>query len=142
MAKAVREVFDAIKPETIFNALGAFHKLTASLILSDKNADKLKRTFKGLFAALDLIKTIAGGAVSIAFKVLSKALGAADLNILDFTARIGDAIVKFRDFLENNKLVNGAIDLMVKGFEKVAEVVGNVINAITDNPITNSRHLG
>ena len=136
MAKAVREVFDAIKPETIFNALGAFHKLTASLILSDKNADKLKRTFKGLFAALDLIKTIAGGAVSIAFKVLSKALGAADLNILDFTARIGDAIVKFRDFLENNKLVNGAIDLMVKGFEKVAEVVGNVINAITDNPIT------
>lgn len=136
MAKAAREVFDAIKPETIFNALGAFHKLTASLILSDENADKLKRTFKGLFAALDLIKTIAGGAVSIAFKVLSKALGAADLNILDFTARIGDAIVKFRDFLENNKLVNGAINLMVKGFEKVAEVVGNVINAITDNPIT------
>lgn len=136
MAKAAREVFDAIKPETIFNALGAFHKLTASLILSDENADKLKRTFKGLFAALDLIKTIAGGAVSIAFKVMSKALGAADLNILDFTARIGDAIVKFRDFLENNKLVNGAIDLMVNGFEKVAEVVGNVINAITDNPIT------
>lgn len=136
MAKAAREVFDAIKPETIFNALGAFHKLTASLILSDENADKLKRTFKGLFAALDLIKTFAGGAVSIAFKVLSKALGAADLNILDFTARIGDAIVKFRDFLENNKLVNGAIDLMVKGFEKLAEVVGNVIHAITDNPIT------
>ena len=32
MAEAAREVFDAIKPETIFNALGAFHKLTAFVI--------------------------------------------------------------------------------------------------------------
>lgn len=136
MAEAAQEVFDAIKPETIFNALSAFHKLTASLILSDENADKLKRTFKGLFAALDFIKTLAGGAVSIAFKVLSKALGATNLNILDFTARIGDAIVKIKDFLENNKLINGAIELLVKGFEKIAEVVGNAINAIIDNPIT------
>ena len=116
IAQAAKEVFDAIKPETIFNALGAFHKFTASLILSNENADKLKRTFKGLFAILDIIKTITGGAVTIAFKIFSKILGNANLNILDLTSRIGDAIVKFHDFFENNKLINGVVDFIIQGF--------------------------
>lgn len=135
MSQAAKEVFDAIKPETIFNTLAAFHRLTAALILSDENADKLKRTFKGLFAIIDIIKTITGGGLSIAFKVFAKAIGAADVNILDFTARLGDAIVKFRDFLFNNELVNETVDLLTAGFEKIAEVIGNIINLIVDNPV-------
>lgn len=136
MAKAAKEVFNAIKPETIFNALAAFHKFTAALILSDENADKLKRTFKGLFAALDIIKTILGGTVSVAFKIFTRAIGNANINILDFTARIGDAIVKFRDFLLDNKYINGAVDFLVEGFEKVAEVIGQIIDALLHNPVT------
>ena len=136
MAEASREVFDAIKPETIFNALGAFHKLTASLIMSDETADKLKRTFKGLFAAIDIIRTIAGGGFSIAFRVLAKALGTADVGILDVTSRLGDMIVKLRDFLFNNELVNKGVELLGTGLEKLGEIFGNIIDLIAHNPIT------
>lgn len=136
MADAFKEVFKPLSSNQIFDAMAAFHKLTAALILSDENADKLKRTFKGLFAALDIVKTILGGAVSAAFKIFSSAIGNANVNILDFTARIGDAIVKFRDFLVNNKYINGAVDFLVEGFEKVAEVIGQIIDALLHNPVT------
>lgn len=136
LSQGAREVFGVLKADTIFNLIAAFHKLTSSLILSDVNADKLKRTFKGLFAAIDLIRAIATGGASLAIRIFAKALGVADLNILDFTSRIGDAIVKFHDFLLNNKLVNTAVELLGKGFEKVGEIIGKVIKLLTNNPIT------
>lgn len=136
LSQGAREVFGVLKADTIFNLIAAFHKLTSSLILSDVNADKLKRTFKGLFAAIDLIRAIATGGASLAIRIFAKALGAADLNVLDFTSRIGDAIVKFHDFLLNNKLVNTAVELLGKGFEKVGEIIGKVIKLLTNNPIT------
>ncbi len=136
MSKAFKEVFKPLQANTLVNAVVYFQKFTSVLILSDENADKLRRTFKGLFAALDIVKTLTGGALSVAFKVLCKIMGNANMNILDFTSRIGDAIVKLRDFLYNNKLVNGAINLLVKGIEAVAKIIGNVINAILNNPLT------
>ncbi len=136
LSQGAREVFSVLKADTIFNLIAAFHKLTSSLILSDANADKLKRTFKGLFAAIDLIRAIATGGASLAIRIFAKALGAADLNVLDFTSRIGDAIVKFHDFLLNNKLVNEGVELLGKGFEKVGEIIGKVIKLFTNNPIT------
>ena len=136
ISNAASEVFRALTPDDIFNVLAAFHKLTASLILNNENADKLKRTFKGLFAAIDIVRTILGGGFSIALRLVSTLLGNANMNILDLTARIGDAIVKLRDFLFNNELVNKGVDLLAKGFEKIGEVIGKVINLLVHNPVT------
>lgn len=136
ISEAAGEVFRAITPDDIFNLLAAFHKLTASLILTDENADKLKRTFKGLFAAIDIVRTIFGGGFSIAIKLISALLGNANMSVLDFTARIGDAIVKLRDFLFNNELVNKGVELLAKGFEKVGEVVGKIVDLLVHNPVT------
>lgn len=136
ISEAASEVFRAITPDDIFNLLAAFHKLTASLILTDENADKLKRTFKGLFAAIDTVRTILGGGFSIAIKLVSALLGNANMSVLDFTARMGDAIVKLHDFLFNNELVNKGVDLLAKGFEKVGEVVGKIIDLLVHNPVT------
>ena len=136
ISNAASEIFRAITPDDIFNVLAAFHKLTASLILNNENAEKLKRTFKGLFAAIDIVRTILGGGFSIALRLVSTLLGNANMNILDLTARIGDAIVKLRDFLFNNELVNKGVDLLSKGFEKIGEVIGKVINLLVHNPVT------
>lgn len=114
IGEAWRGIFDPIQADSIFNAIAAFHKFTTVLIPSEEAADNLTRTFKGLFAVLDIIKTVVGGGISIAFKVLSAVLSAFDMNILEATANIGDAIVAFRDWLfENNALaesINGLID--------------------------------
>ena len=106
IGNAWKETFKAMSANDLFNIIAGFHKFTQSIKLTNKDADKLKRTFKGIFAILDIITTITGGGLKIAFKALSVILGAFNLNILDVTASIGDLIVKFRDFLFGNKLKN------------------------------------
>ena len=85
----------------LYNLMAGFHDLSEHLKVNDETADKLKRTFKGLFAAIDIILTVVGGPIKIAFKLLGQLLAAFDLNILDVTAGVGDAIVKFRDWLDS-----------------------------------------
>ena len=135
IGQAWKEIFDPINSDQIFNVIAAFHKFTASLIMNKDTADDLKRTFKGLFAIIDIIRTIAGGGLKIAFKVLSKILGAFDMNVLDLTGNIGDAIVKFRDWLfENNKIVK-AFDKIIDKIPGAIKVVKEWINAFLELPI-------
>ena len=114
IGKAWRGTFDPIQADSIFDAIAAFHKMTTSLIPSEETAKKLTRTFKGLFAVLDVIKTVVGGGINVAFKVLSAVLNSFHLDILDVTAGIGDALVAFHDWvLEDNalsKAIKGLVD--------------------------------
>lgn len=122
---AWREIFPAMSADNLFDIIAGFHKFTSMLILNDEQAENLQRTFKGLFAALDIIKTLVGGGLSIAFKVLSAVLNAFDLDILDVTASIGDGLVAFHDWLlEGNvlsKAINGLIDKLPGFIAKVKE---------------------
>ena len=109
--------FEAIKPVQLLNVIDGFYKFASSLgmvtLKVDENgntvrqlrlfgdtANKLRRTFEGLFAALDIVLKLVGGPLKFAFKIITTVLGAFDLNILDVTASIGDAIVKFNNWLE------------------------------------------
>ena len=51
------------KSQRLYNLLKAVNSFTEKLKVSDDTADKLTRTFKGLFAILDIGTTIVGGAV-------------------------------------------------------------------------------
>ena len=125
IGKAWRETFEAMKPEQLYSMIQGFEKFTSNLILSEENADKLRRTFKGLFAVLEIVTSFVGGGIKLAFKGLNTILEHFDLNILDVTASIGDAIVKFRDWLfENN--------VLAKGFDKFAAGVAKGIVLVRD----------
>lgn len=126
---ATEEDIIAKKTESLYNAISAFHKFSTTLKISDDTAKKITSTFKGLFAIIDIIKTITGGGLNLAFKVLSKVLGAFDMDVLDLTATIGNALVAFRDFLFNNKLID-------KGFELLADGIVEVINSVKKFYIT------
>ena len=135
IGKAWKQTFKAIKPDTIFNLLAGFHKLTRSLILSDKESKKLVRTFKGLFALLDIITTIVGGGFKLAFKVASAILGAFGLDLLDATAILGDFIVKFRDFLFDNNMITKAFSGLASGVKMVVKVLSNLVDAVRNSEI-------
>ena len=131
LSKAWKEIFPPLTSDRIYNLIEGLNKLTSHLRLTDEetgelnaNGEKLKRTFKGILAVLDIVRTIVGGALSVAFKILSKVLGAFDLTILDVTAGVGDAIVKFRDWLHENSLI-------AKVFNKTVEVIVKVAKAIS-----------
>lgn len=126
---AVKNAFtEMVKPLStdVFTTVAEkIHSFSEKLVLSEENADKLKRTFKGLFSVLDLIRSIVGGAFRTAFNILSAVLGAFNLNVLDVTAYIGDAITKFRDWIKEHNLLAKAIEVVVPIIKSVADSIGN-----------------
>lgn len=107
IGEAWGEIFDPPSIVRAYSVLDAFHEFSKKLRLTDENTgelndngQKLMRTFKGIFAVVDIITTILGGGFKIAFKVVTTLLGMFNLNILDFTALVGDALVKVRDWFE------------------------------------------
>lgn len=155
IGKGIVDVFNAMKtawqdvfpPKTIeeraeqlFKLIGGFHKLTSYLVGviydGDKltaTGDKLVRTFKGVFAVIDIITTIVGGGFKIAFKAVAALLGKFDLNILDVTAAIGDAIVKFRDWVDQTFGVSKAMDILVPLVKIAAKFIGHMIKAVKNS---------
>lgn len=106
--EAWSDIFPPTTSEQVYALCESIHKLSEHLLVDDETADKLKRTFKGLFALIDIIRTVVGGAFTVAFRVIANVLGLVDVNVLDLTSSVGDAIVAFRDFLfENNKVIDG-----------------------------------
>ena len=125
----------AKKTETLYNAIAALHKFSTYLTPDKLPIDQITRSFKGLFAVIDIVATIAGGGLKIAFKALSTILGAFDMNILDLTANIGDALVAFRDFLFNNNAIAEAIDGLVSKLPGAVSQVKEWFNAFKETPV-------
>ena len=107
----------------LFDFIAAFHRFSQHLKIGDETADNLTRTLKGVFAILDLMVMVVGGPIKIAFKIITKLLGMFNLNILDVTAAIGDVIVKFRDWVEDNNIVMDCL-------YKLVNIIKNVVLAI------------
>ena len=125
IGSAWRDIFPAMQAEQLFNLIAGFHKLTTRMKVSDETADKIRRTFKGLFAALDIILTVVSGPLKIGFKILQQLLSAFDLTIFDLTANIGDAIVKFRDWIDSVFDMSGV-------FEMISPYIATFIETIKD----------
>ena len=123
VGQAWREVFPPMQSEQLYNMIAALHKFSTNLIMSDENAEKLQRTFRGLFALIDIITTILGGGLKIALMGVSSVLKAFGLSALDVTANLGDLIYNFRNFLLENELVT-------KGFQAFGEGVAYIIKSI------------
>lgn len=135
VGEAWRDAFPPMTSEQLYNIIEAIHSMTESLIPADETVDKLTRTFKGLFAILDIIVTITGGAFRIALRTVGSLLGMVDLNILDVTASIGDAIVAFRDWaLENNVVVKG-LSAFLNSLQGGISVLRGWINEFMELPV-------
>ena len=132
--EAWSEAFPPMSSKQLYNIIEGVNEFSKKLVMSDESAEKVKRTFKGLFAILDVVKTVVGGGLGIGFKLLSKILDNFDLNILDVAAATGDALVKFREWLfENNRLVKG-LDTVVTWVSKGVVAIRDWVQAFFKMP--------
>ena len=138
ISKAWKDVFP---PKTVeqraaklYDLIAAVHKFSTKLVMSDKTADKLTRTFKGLFALISIISDIVGGGLRLAFKGVQAVLGYFDLDILTVTASIGDALVKLREITDVSKLFRKAIEFLAPIVAKVADSFKKWITSASTNP--------
>ena len=113
----------AQKTERLYNLIAALHKFSQNLVL---------------FAILDLVSTILGGGLKLGFEVLSKLLGAFDMDILDLTARLGDAAVALRDFILDNEFINNGFELLADGIVAAAKAIKGWIDAFLEIPAVQS----
>ena len=125
---AWRDFFKPINSSQIYGALEAINKFSQHLVLTDEKADQLTRSFKGLVAALHIITTLTGGALHVALKLVLNVLKLWDVDLLSVTAKIGDLLVKFHDWLlYNNKVAQGIATLG----DKLAPVIEKIKDFIT-----------
>lgn len=135
MGQAWKQVFPPATSEQLYNLIAGFHKLTTNLYINTGTAVKLRTTFKGLFAALDIVLTLVGGPLKIAFKVLTTILSYFHMDILDITSAIGRAIFKFRNWLDSVFDVNGALDVIVPIVKDCIEAIQDWVEAFKDMPL-------
>lgn len=127
------EIF-TYSPNQLYKILETVNALSQKLVLSEESADKLKRSFKGLFAVIDIVTTITGGALRIALKFVAQLLGMVDVNVLDVTAAIGDAIVKFRDWLLYNNKVVKALGIVANALINTVRKIREWVQAFAKLP--------
>ena len=126
--EAFREIFPPITGEQLYKFTETLVKLSEKLTISDGTADKLKRTFKGLFAILDIAKQ-AFGAV---FEAISPIFGGMDDlggGILDVTARFGDWLVNLNETIKTTDIFGRAAEKISNALIKIKEFMGLVAEA-------------
>lgn len=103
--EAWQEIFPPKTQEEIYGIIEKFHDFSKNLILNGENADKLKRSLKGVFAALDIVKQIVFSMTRGGLQILGKLFGKTGLDVGELSASLGDNIVALRDWLnEGNKI--------------------------------------
>ena len=132
-AKAIQKVFGTLKgawddvfppmtSERLYGLIEGLNKFTQRLIISDETADKIGRTFKGLFAVLDIIRQ----GFSAVFKTLSTLSG----GILDVTASFGDWLVGIDEAAKKgdvfNRVCQRISDFVAAAASKVKEFIQTV----------------
>lgn len=134
ITEAFSNIFPPMTVQQLLDITRGFEKLTKQLIISDENADRIRRTFEGLFAVVDVIATIVGDVLSTAFELLGLTVSTADDGILSITATVGDALVAFRNwFKQVNPLQNGLKGL-VDLLRSSVSVIKNWISEFSELP--------
>ena len=128
--KAWSEIFPSDSESTLRNIIEAVYDFSESLKIDEDVAENLTRTFKGLFALLDIIKSLVGGPLKLVFNILCELLGWADLDILEITANIGDMLVGFRDWIKSVTDLSGAFEVIVPFIKKVISGIGDWIDTL------------
>lgn len=138
--EAFREIFT--NPEAVYNAISWWHELSKSFVVSDETLDRLTRTFKGLFAVIDLgltlIKDIARLGVETLQKVLEKiGIKKATANILELTASFGDWLVACRDQIKEHGVLQTIIDSLLYRLSDLGDWISKIAKKIYNLPVVN-----
>ncbi len=129
--EALQEIFPPITSKQLFNLTNGLKELTEKFKIGGTTAENLKRTFKGVFAALDIgvqiFKAIGKGFIDIVGHILPAGNG-----ILEFTANLGDGIVKLDEFLKTGDVFNKVIEKISKTVGFVADGIGNFVSNVSE----------
>ncbi len=152
VVKAFKGSFEEFFPPTtgqqLFNITRGFNEFAKKLKSFTENTevmDKVRRVFKGVAAALDLVKTGIGWVWS-GFKRILGIVPTAGNGLLNLAAKIGDFFVNLRNSVKSSELLQNvltnlgkAVDsvrgLFVSAFRKIVKVFSDLIGKVRESNI-------
>ena len=125
--EAFRDIFPATTSEQIYQLTESFKNFTEKFKMSGETAEKLKNTFKGFFAVLDIGKQ----ALSALWKAISPLFGGLNKlsgGILSVSGSFGEWLVGIDKFIKEN----GIFESVIRG---VQTAVSGLIRSVQSIPI-------
>lgn len=128
---AFRQIFPPTTGKQLYEITDAIRDFTEKLKIGADTSNKIKRTFAGLFAVLDIGRILLTGFMGVfvdLFRTATKGSG----GILDVTASLGDFLVSLRDSVKNSvglsTFFRTLSSVVVKPIEAIRKLVGFLFN--------------
>lgn len=132
ISEALKEIFPPLTSEKLFAFTTGLKTLAERFKMGVEGAKNLKRTFKGVFALIDIGKMfILALAKGISRLILSLAPGAN--SFLNLTGNIGDFILKLRDSIKTTDFFNKAIGRIEEFLRPVIKAIRNFVDTIVEH---------
>ena len=131
VARAWQKIFSPITADQIYNIAKSIDEFTAKLSISDETADKIERTFSGIFAVLNVWKNVlltVGKVLGEVFNAVSPLAG----GFLSITASLGDCLVEMANAVNNSKTFKTTLDGIHWIIGKVSEGMQTLAGVLTD----------
>lgn len=126
VGEAFKQIFPPITAITLIEISQNFRDLMDSFKIGEETAGKIKRTFAGVFAILDIGRMIISSFVNSLVNIINY-LSPARSGLLSITASAGDYIVKFRDMLKTTDAFNTIMGKVGNGLKTFFSTVKDTL---------------
>ena len=116
----------------LYNGLKAVKEFTDGFFELDKegnsvlkNVDKIKSTFEGLIAVLDIVASLIGGAVKFVFQALGVVFGGLNFNILDASSGIGVFLTELAKTIKEGEYIGKMFEWLLGVFKSGVDWIKN-----------------
>ncbi|QEQ93521.1 tape measure protein [Streptomyces phage GirlPower] len=123
---AFRQIFPATTGKQLAEMTKNFKEFTANLKIGSDTADRLKRTFAGVFAVFGIVFDVIKGVVGVIFDLVGQVTKGSG-GFLNFTAKIGDFLVALRQGIKEGK----GLENFFKGLGTVLKIPIQLIQKLT-----------
>ena len=125
ISKAWGDIFNSDKEEMIRNALEGIKRFTRGVKDVIGDGEKLRSTFKGVFAVLDIGKTAVISTIK-GFKSLIGAITPTGFSIGSLAVSFGDFLVKTDKWIKGHNLITTGFNLLTKALKSVRTILSPV----------------
>ena len=124
LKQAWAEIFPPMTGERIYTITEKIRDFTQSLIPSAETAEKVKNTFKGLFAVLDIGKQFISAIFRTLQPLISEIFGLGD-GLLDTTSSLGEWLVKLDESIKEHDVFFSGLQMIVGLLKSAATAIKN-----------------
>lgn len=139
IVKSIKQAFKrtfSVGAEPIKNFLKSVNKLTESFANIGYYTNELMKTFSGLFSAVGIVGDILGGTFEFVLEQIGKIINVDAGSVLKLTASVGDNIVAFRKWMNENNVVRNTLEKIQAGLINVWNGLGKLKDRLLETEVT------